>query len=177
VTRSRLLSILVGLAIGAIAVAGFVVFRGSGDSVTHIDLQAAEVGDLPGTAVLRLDGTTTTLGAFAGKPMVINFWQQSCAPCRREMPAFEQVHQSVRDKVTFIGVNGGDELDVVNSFVKQVQVTYQILRDPRYELAAAMKVSVYPATFVVSPTGNILKAQYGEMNVAELTKLIGSQTT
>src|SRR5881409_1516255 len=37
-----------------------------------------------------LDGKTTTLSAYRGEVIVVNFWASWCAPCRRELPLLDQ---------------------------------------------------------------------------------------
>src|SRR5262245_56507826 len=37
-----------------------------------------------------LDGKTTTLAAYRGDVIVVNFWASWCAPCRRELPMLDQ---------------------------------------------------------------------------------------
>jgi thiol-disulfide isomerase/thioredoxin len=171
VTRARrlLLGSVIGLVVGILIVTVALSTRDDGNATV---LDSPNTGDLPDDRLVNMDGSTTSLVELSGRVMVVNFWQKSCAPCRKEMPAFEQVHQSYGNKVRFVGVNGGDELSVVADYVAEVGVTYDIVRDPRYEVATEMEVAVYPATFVVSPAGKIVGEHYGELGTTELTALI-----
>jgi len=168
---------MIGLAIGVVmAIPIAIVLSNRNDSVDHIDLNAPESSDLPSNPVTDLTGKKVTLADLHDDSvMVVNFWQKSCAPCRKEMPAFEQVHQEYGDKVRFVGVDGGDELEVVQEFIADVGVTYDIVRDPAFELATAMGVRVYPATFLIDRTGAVVSATYGEMDVAQLRSLIDKE--
>src|SRR4029079_4934462 len=95
----------------------------SGDSVDVTDALSgvdAGVAVPPGTAVADegepapdvqlnyLDGGSQRLSELRGKPVVLNFWGSSCAPCLQEMPAFQQVHESLGDDVTIVGVDVAD---------------------------------------------------------------------
>jgi hypothetical protein len=51
--------------------------------------------------------------------------------------------------------------------VKKVGVTYDIVRDPRFDTATAMGVKVYPATFFVRADGTIASVHYGEYETAD----------
>lgn len=168
---------MIGLVIGLVAAIPIaVVLSNRNDSVDHIDLNAPETNSLPTNIVTDLSGKKVTLDDLhEDSVMVVNFWQKSCAPCRKEMPAFEQVHQEYGDNVRFVGVDGGDELEVVQEFVAEVGVTYDIVRDPAFDLATAMGVRVYPATFLIDRTGAVVSATYGEMDVAQLRSLIDEQ--
>jgi thiol-disulfide isomerase/thioredoxin len=57
--------------------------------------------DLP-----RLDGQgRVRLADFRGKPVVANFFASWCTACEFELPGFAKTAESLKDQVTFIGVN------------------------------------------------------------------------
>lgn len=47
--------------------------------------------DLSGLAFTGSDGAPTTLAAFAGRTVLLNFWATWCVPCRKEMPALDRL--------------------------------------------------------------------------------------
>jgi thiol-disulfide isomerase/thioredoxin len=40
------------------------------------------------------DGQPTTLAAWKGRTVLLNLWATWCAPCRKEMPALDRLHQA-----------------------------------------------------------------------------------
>ena len=48
-------------------------------------------------------GNDTTLGAFAGKTVLVNLWATWCVPCREEMPTLDRLDADL----------GGDDFEVV----------------------------------------------------------------
>src|SRR5206468_3892280 len=48
-------------------------------------------GRAPAFSLTGTDGTRVSLGALAGKPLVINFWATYCPPCKAEMPMLQRV--------------------------------------------------------------------------------------
>ena len=47
----------------------------------------------PDFQLLTLDGNPVPLSDLQGKPVLINFWQVRCPPCRVEMPYLQQVYE------------------------------------------------------------------------------------
>ena len=56
-----------------------------------------------------LNGPTRNLGAYRGKPLIINVWASWCGPCRAEMASLERL--AWRDEsrhFTIIGISTDD---------------------------------------------------------------------
>ena len=51
----------------------------------------------PSTEFRTLEGAATSLADFRGQVVLVNFWATWCAPCIREMPALERLHQALTE--------------------------------------------------------------------------------
>ncbi len=61
-------------------------------------LSLKEGGVLPDITIPLADGTTTTLEAFRGKYVLLDFWASWCGPCRKEIPHLIQLFDEMADK-------------------------------------------------------------------------------
>lgn len=103
-----------------------------------------------------------------GKPLLINYWFSNCQPCKREMPALQAAFEKFGDRVSFVGINTQDSPEVARSFVKDIGVTYEILRDPNGDSIVANGVSIFPTTFFVNAAGTIIKQVSGELTADDI---------
>lgn len=124
---------------------------------------------LPDVPLQTFDGVGVKLAALAGKPAVINVWQEACLPCKDEMPAFEAVHKAVGDRIRFVGVDTQDAIDRARAFAKKTGVTYDLWRDPEGQLFAALKLVALPSTVFVDGTGHIVYSRTGALTADQLT--------
>lgn len=108
------------------------------------------------------------LADFAGKPLVVNLWAQYCVPCRTEMPAFEQVHQELGDRVAFLGIDVNDPVAEGRYLAKETGVTYALARDPRGQVLVDVGGTALPTTVVVDATGTVVRMRSGEWTAEEL---------
>lgn len=53
------------------------------------------------------DGTRTSIAALKGKLVVLQFWGSWCPPCRVEMPAFQKLYDSLKNRadIAFVLLN------------------------------------------------------------------------
>jgi peroxiredoxin len=93
-----------------------------------------------------------------GRPMVVNLWFSTCAPCAEELGEFAAVEADVGDKVRFVGVDPFDTPSAMTKFAAARGVTYELLRDPDESLGQALDVVAYPVTLLVAADGTILDA-------------------
>lgn len=151
---------------------------GSGDddaAAVGSDLPAigAEIGDrLPAIDLVPLAaGDPVSLADIEG-PAVVNLWATWCAPCRREIPDFEAVHQRRGDQVRFVGINIGEDADIASEFVTAVGASYDQYRDPEGYVVTELRTSAMPVTIVIDADGTITARNLGPMDQGDLNEAI-----
>jgi len=64
---------------------------------------------------------------WSGEPLLINFWATWCAPCRREMPLLQALHNDqAKAGITVIGI-AIDRRPDVQSYIAEAGISYPIL--------------------------------------------------
>ena len=134
------------------------------------------VGDpVPDLRFAGLDGPDIDLAKLRGKPVVLNFWASSCAPCVKEMPLLERAHIRLGDKVAFVGVDVFESAALGQAMVKRTGVTYPQARDPRSELIGRFGGVNLPHTVVIGPDGRVVALHNRSITSdAEIDALVGA---
>jgi peroxiredoxin len=133
-----------------------------------ISTNADVAGDvLPEVTLEDNDGNRVTTSDLVGRPMILNYWYSTCAPCKKELPDFAAVHRELGDQIRFVGVNPLDTPDVNESFAEARGVTYELLRDPADEFGPTIGVATAPFTLFVAADGTIVR-QAGVLDAATL---------
>ncbi len=102
-------------------------------------------------------GALHSLSEFEGRVVVVNFWSTWCIPCRQEMPALERAWKRLEPNgVVLLGIAMQDELEMVNLFLKKVQVTFPVLMDNDGSVSAQWRVNGIPATYILDSTGRMI---------------------
>jgi peroxiredoxin len=112
---------------------------------------------LPDVVLTDVDGVPVTLDAYSGRPLIVNVWFSRCAPCRRELRDFAEVHAEVGDRIQFVGIDPFDTVATMQEFAAERGVVYDLLRDPEREFTNAMGIIGYPVTLFVDADGRILR--------------------
>ena len=103
------------------------------------------------------DGNTVPVASLLGTPLVLNVWNSTCGPCKRELPAFAAVQADLGDEIRFVGVNTLDSPEVNESFARERGVQYELLRDIDDAFSSEVGVVALPITLFVSADGTILR--------------------
>jgi thiol-disulfide isomerase/thioredoxin len=112
------------------------------------------------------DGTPLALGELGG-PAVLNLWATWCAPCREELPAFQEVSESRAD-VRFVGVDIAEDPATARAFLDELGVTFEQYLDDAGELSEALGVAGLPVTIVLDADGRVATEHIGPMSVDDL---------
>lgn len=134
---------------------------------------APATGDLlPAVEVSGLSsGEVIQLSDIEG-PAVVNLWATWCAPCRAEIPDFEEVHQNRGHEVRFVGVNIGESTDRAQDFIDQVGATYDQFSDAAGDVSVELRATSMPVTVVIDADGVITKKHFGPLDQDGLNEAI-----
>lgn len=126
----------------------------------------------PDPTFALLDGGSTKLSAFRGTPVVLNFWATTCAPCIKEMPAIQSVHEELGDRLTFVGMDVRDSVSGGREFVQRTGVTYTIGRDPSGDIFTSFDAVNLPTTVLIDAAGTVVATHTGALDAGQLRSLI-----
>ena len=128
----------------------------------------------PGDPIEGLVGDSFRLTDFAGTPTIVNFFSTTCAPCVKEMPGFEQLHQQLGDQVTFVGIDVTDTKAAGRGLVARTGVTYRTGFDPQGNVLRDLNGRGLPTTVVIDRQGQIVEARTGALQPDELRAILDS---
>lgn len=168
---SRHLPLVIG-ALAVAAVAAIALFVSGGDDGDSAAAGLGADGELDGLIFINEDGTEGTLADFEGEPLVVNFYASWCAPCRAELPDFDEVHVAADGRVQFLGVNHDIDDSSWKSFLEELPLTYPTVFQPEQELWESLNLFGMPATAFVTADGEVVHTFSGVLDQASLEGLI-----
>jgi thiol-disulfide isomerase/thioredoxin len=123
---------------------------------------------LPNFSLSNLQGQSTPISTWAGRPLVINFWATWCAPCRREIPLLKTLAgEWASQQVAVVGI-AVDHRDQVLHFADQFKIGYPLLIGEQDALDVAAKFGVispaFPFTVFTDRHGEVVALFVGELH-------------
>jgi thiol-disulfide isomerase/thioredoxin/tetratricopeptide (TPR) repeat protein len=121
-----------------------------------------------------LGGKTVSLADFKGKTVLIDFWATWCAPCRKEMPAFEKLHREFAGKDVVVLTVDADEPEATPAqYMKDEKFTFPVLLAEGTDTVKRWGVQSFPTTIAVDAEGLVAAFAVGGRSEAELRSLLG----
>ena len=142
---------------------------GPQDAGPDVALPPPKIPDrLPQFALADRTGAVTSIAAFEGKSLIINFWATWCAPCRSEIPLLKTLHSEWAGRnVTVIGI-AVDYRDKVLEFADRFKIGYPLLIGEQDALDAAAALGVvspaFPFTVFTDRRGEVVALFIGELH-------------
>jgi thiol-disulfide isomerase/thioredoxin len=118
----------------------------------------------PAFTLATLDGKKVSLSDYKGRPVLVNFWGTWCAPCKIEMPWFEEFRkQYAAQGFEILGLT--DDVDAGNEaiakVVKKTGVTYPILLTDGKVQKSYGGLDYLPVSFYVDKNGVVVEQTAG----------------
>src|SRR5919109_585871 len=138
------------LLLGEAAIAAKDLFEAMG--LAKLPEKAAPDFTLP-----NVDEQQVSLRQYRGKVVFLNFWATWCIPCREELPAMEQLHQTFRSQgLTILAVNLKESPEQVKAFMDQYHLSFTVLLDHDGSVFRDYTVMGLPTTYLISRDGTLL---------------------
>jgi thiol-disulfide isomerase/thioredoxin len=117
----------------------------------------------PAFTLVDLEGKKVSLAELKGHPVLVNFWATWCAPCKLEMPWFEEFHTKYAPQgLQILGISMDDVgKDEIAKTAKKTGATYPILlKDDKIDTAYG-GVNLLPESFYIDKNGVITEQTAG----------------
>jgi thiol-disulfide isomerase/thioredoxin len=178
-THAKLTAVMVGLAAGALVLAGcssdmnedaastsetaLVDSAATAETPTEAPAESAAPSDLavvvtplPFFSSTTLEGQAVTQADYEGKPTIMWFWAPWCSVCRSEAPTLSKVASELDGSVDVVGVAALGSIDEMNTFVSDTGIgNFTQLADPDAEVWGVFGVASQPAFAFISADGSI----------------------
>lgn len=121
----------------------------------------------------NLDGQRVNLSDYAGRPLLLNFWQTTCAPCVRELPAFSEFISNQGETGTAVlAINFDETAADINRFFTQNNISgIPVVLDIDSTVRRAYNIVGIPVTYGIDAEGIIRYWQVGEMSLEEMEEM------
>jgi len=163
-----------GLVAALLALLGYgVVGNGKGDT---LDAAIAR-GERPAAPAIALpalsSGAATSLSAFRGRVVVLNYWASWCTPCRQEAPLLQRWQATLaRRGGTVLGIDTLDVTTDARAFIRDFHITYPVLRDRDGQTQKPFGVRGFPETMVLDRRGRVAHVRRGPVDDAFLRRAV-----
>jgi len=120
-----------------------------------VNAWAGSPATLPPFSLPDLEGKAWSDAAFAGKPIIIDFWATWCATCKETVPNLLEIAHKYKDKglvVVGISVDKGSDSKIKKA-AKKLGIDYLVLRDKENALSKDFGFNGIPSLYVFDAMG------------------------
>lgn len=110
-------------------------------------------------------GDAISFSDYKGQIVIVNFWATWCAPCRKEMPALNDLGIAFENDglVVLPIATGRNPPAAIRKFFEEAEIDHlETKLDPKGALARDLGVFGLPATIILSPSGEEIARMTGD---------------
>ena len=126
--------------------------------------------------VLIFVGTTTFWNPLTaaetndGNWRIVNYWSEWCAPCRVEIPIFNELSARLaKSNVMVVGVNfDEDPMELTLEIAAKMGIEFTVLSQEEVDLLALKLPDVLPTTYLLSPSNKVVAKLIGQQSEQDI---------
>jgi peroxiredoxin len=127
----------------------------------------------PELTLSDLDGEQVSISDYGQHVVLINNWATWCPPCKAEMPTLSKYFMEHSNQgFMLVGIEAGDLVDEVASFVVENDLKFPILLDPNNVSLITFHNDNLPNSYVIDQNGNVVLTWTGPISKAMLEKFV-----
>lgn len=116
------------------------------------------------------------LALFGPEVTVVNFWGETCPPCRAEAPELTDLHSRLSGRGRVLGVSvDSSSLEDAGRTARALGMRYPIALLDR-ELQSTFAVDVLPTTYVIDAGGVVRWSHVGALGEAEVEAILSGRS-
>ncbi len=130
--------------------------------ISSTSVLACSIGDdAPGFSLKDISGKDWSLEDLKGKAVFINFWGSWCQPCRKELPALNELQRKNKE-VVIIAINIDKSREKADNFLKKISLDQlTILLDPGTKVISSFGARAMPTSYILDREGKVRFIHYG----------------
>ena len=118
----------------------------------------AQTGNLSGFSAELMDGSRYVIPEFSEKPVLLHFWATWCPVCDLQKGSVQSISGDYPVLTIASWSEGEDE---VKKYMQDNGLTFPVTLDNSGQLASDFGLKGVPASFILSPTGEIKYVETG----------------
>jgi peroxiredoxin len=107
----------------------------------------------PGFSLAARSGEQASLGAYAGRVVLLDFWATWCEPCRSSFPEYQALLARYGDGLIVLAISEDDEDSGIDRFVEETGARFLIAWDSDKLIAQSYQISNMPTLFIIDRNG------------------------
>jgi thiol-disulfide isomerase/thioredoxin len=112
-----------------------------------------------------------------GKWRIVNYWSEWCAPCRVEIPMFNELSvRLVGSNVMIVGVNfDEDPRELTLEIAEDMGIAFTVLSQQELDLLELRPPDVLPTTYLLSPSNEVKAKLIGMQSERDILEALALQ--
>ena len=128
-------------------------------------------------AITTLSYPLTAAETNDGNWRIVNYWSEWCAPCRIEIPMFNDLSARLANSnVIIVGVNfDEDPRELTLEIANEMGIEFTVLRQETIDLLGMKPPDVLPTTYLLSPSNEVMAKLIGMQSEQDILEALSLQ--